>query len=602
LPAGGLSTVQTYVSGNSVTRQGGLLVGLGALWLGLGCQGQISGNRATGQANSGAAGSGIPGGPGTAGTGVTATGGGGSGAAPGAPAVESPSPRLLRQLTLSEYQSTVKDLLHLAAADTSAIPPDVSVAGFTTNVTGAFVNDASMDAYNTVAGALAPKAVAQSYASLVPCATTDTACASTFIDTFGTRAFRRPLTTDEKARYAKLFDATVTGGDFKTGVALAVQAMLVSPYFLFRSELGTDTGGGMFRLTPWETATALSYTFWGTMPDDALFAAARSGALAGKAEIETQARRLLADPRGRARIASFFYEWMESPRAYVATPDMGTYPAIFTGTGGFQSVVDAMRAEEDAFVTNVVFDSSKRFEELFTANYVFANDRLASFYGLPAPGSAAAAKKVMLPAGAARGGLLTLGMFLLGHARTNESSPTQRGHVIRANFLCSDVPPPPPDVDATFHPGTPGKTSRQQIEALTGTGTCAACHTLLNPIGYGLEGFGGDGGERTTDNGEPIDATGVINGFKSKTGAPLTFNGPRELSSILAASDEARRCMAVNFHRYARGYASKGVDVGAVQKLGDDFVAQNLELPELFVRVALQDSFITRRSAEVVER
>jgi hypothetical protein len=534
------------------------------------------------------------------GTGVAGSGAGTAGSA--APAVESPSPRLLRQLTLGEYQSTVKDLLHLTSVDTSAIPPDVSVDGFTTNVTGAFVSDASMDAYATVAASLATKAVAQSYAALVPCTTQDTACATTFIDAFGTRAFRRPLDADEKARYAKLFDATVTGGDFKTGVGLVVQAMLTSPYFLFRSELGTDMGGGVFRLTPWETAASLSYTFWGTMPDDALFASARSGALANRTEIETQARRLLADPRGRARIASFFYEWMESPRAYVATPDMGTYPALFKEAGGFQAVVDAMRAEEDAFVTSVVFDGSKTFQELFTANYVFANDRLASFYGLPAPGSATVPKKVMLPAGANRGGLLTLGMFLLGHARTNESSPTQRGHMIRASLLCSDVPPPPPDVDATFHPGTPGKTARQQIEALTGTGSCAGCHNLMNPIGYGLEGFGGDGAERTTDNGEPVDTTGVINGFKSKTGAALTFSGPRELSSILANSDEARRCLAANFHRFTRGFAAKGLDAGAVQKLGDEFVTQGLDLPELFVRVALQDSFVTRRTAEVVPR
>jgi hypothetical protein len=572
---------------------------LATAWVALGCQGRISGRGGTAPPPAAA---GISGGPGAAGTGGVNPSGGAGTTTPGAPAVESPSPRLLRQLTLGEYQSTVKDLLKLPTADTSAIPPDVVVGGFTTNVTGAFVNDASMDAYASVAAALSTRAVASSYAALVPCTTQDTACSTAFIDAFGTRAFRRPLDADEKARYAKLFDPTITGGDFKTGVGLVIQAMLVSPYFLFRSELGTDMGGGLFHLTPWETATALAYTFWGTMPDDALFASARSGALANKTEIETQARRLLADPRGRARIAGFFYEWMESPRAYVATPDMGTYPALFKDTGGFQAVVDAMRAEEDAFVTNVVFDSSKKFEELFTANYVYANDRLAAFYGLPAPGSATVPKKVMLPAGANRGGLLTLGMFLLGHARTNESSPTQRGHMIRANMLCNDVPPPPPDVDATFHPGTPGKTARQQIEALTGTGTCNTCHTLMNPIGFGLEGFGGDGAERTTDNGEPVDTTGVINGFKSKTGAPLTFNGPRDLSNILADSDDARRCLASNFHRFTRGFAAKGDDFGAVQKLGDEFVAQGLALPELFVRVALQDSFVTRRSAEVVPR
>src|SRR5882724_1648229 len=225
---------------------------------------------------------------------------------------------------------------------------------------------------------------------------------------------------------------SVTGGDFKVGVGLVVQAMLISPYFLFRSELGADNGQGFFALTQYELASALSYTYWGTMPDDALFSAANSGALANKAELETQARRLLADPRGRARIASFFYEWLESPRAYIAAKDMGTYPNLYKGTNGLTGMVDAMRAEEDAFVTNVVFDSTKKFSELFTADYTFANDTLAGYYGLPAPGTGDKASKVALGAGSPRGGLLTMGMFLLGHARTNESSPTQRGHMIRA--------------------------------------------------------------------------------------------------------------------------------------------------------------------------
>jgi hypothetical protein len=578
-------------------RQEVTALGLAGLLLTLGCTGQVLPRPAAGA--SGGAMGGVVGPPtGAGGSSTTSGAGGASAAAP----VESPSPRLLRQLTLGEYQSTVKDLLHLATADTSAVPPDVTVDGFTTNVTGAFVNETSMDAYNSVGTTLGDRAVAEAYAALVPCQTQDAACAATFVEQFGLRAFRRPLTADEKARYGKLFDAALTGGIFKTGVGLVIKSMLISPYFLFRSELGTDVGQGVFHLTPYETATSLSYTFWGTMPDDKLFSSAQSGALANKAELETQARRLLADPRGRARIASFFYEWMESPRAYVATPDPGTYPGLFKDASGINGIVNAMRAEEDAFITNVVFDSSRKFSELFTADYTFVTDPLAAFYGLPAPGSTTVPRKVALAAGSARGGLLTMGMFLLGHARTNESSPTQRGHMIRANILCSDVPPPPPNVDATFHPGTPGKTAREQIEALTGTGTCAACHTLMNPIGYGLEGFGGDGAQRTMDNGEAVDTTGVINGFSSKTGAPLTFNGPRELSSILAQSDDARRCLAANFHRYARGFASKGVDVGAVEKLGQDFVMQDLELPELFVRVALQDSFVMRRSAEVLAR
>lgn len=566
--------------------------GLSVVLLATGCTGRIS------AAGAGPGGSASPGPGSGAASGV---GGGAGGATSLANPVESPSPRLLRQLTVLEYQNTTADLLHLANIDTSAIPPDVAVDGFTTNVTASFVSDTSMDAYNSTAGTLGDRAVAESLAALVPCTTQDMTCAATFVDAFGLRAFRRPLSADEHTRTLGLFDASLTGGDFKTGVALVIKSMLVSPYFLFRSELGTDMGNGTFKLTPYETATALAYTYWGTMPDAALFASAQSGALANKTEIETQARRLLADPRGRTRVASFFYEWMDSPRAYDTTKDMGTYPDFFATPGGSAALVDAMRAEEDAFVANVVFDSTKKFDELFSANYVYVNDLLAKYYGLQPPG-ATTTQKVMLPAGAARGGLLTLGMFLVGHARTNESSPTQRGHMIRANILCSDVPPPPPNVNATFSPGTPGVTAREQIEALTGSGVCVTCHTLMNPIGFGLEDFGGDGVERATDNGEKVDTTGVINGFQSASGAPLTFDGPRQLSAILAASDDAKKCFATNYHRYTRGYLASGVDQGAVDKLSQAFVSQNLDLPELFVQVALQDSFVLRRSAEVVAR
>ncbi|HWZ88313.1 MAG TPA: DUF1592 domain-containing protein, partial [Polyangiaceae bacterium] len=315
-----------------------------------GCTAEISGNLGTSGASKG--------------DGTQATSGAGTNATP---AVESPSPRLLRQLTLSEYGNTITELLHLTNPDTTAIPPDVTVDGYTTNVTGTFVTQAYMDAYSSVGSALADRAVTESYSALVPCQTQDSACAASFVDAFGLRAFRRPLSVDEETRYGKLFDASVTGGDFKTGVGLVIKAMLISPYFLFRSELGQDGGQGNFLLTPYETASALSYTYWGTMPDDALFASAKSGALTKATEVEAQARRLLADARGRSRIASFFYEWLESPRAYIAAKDMGTYPNLYSGPSGFTGIVDAMRAEEDAFVTHVVFDSTKKFSELFTA-------------------------------------------------------------------------------------------------------------------------------------------------------------------------------------------------------------------------------------------
>src|SRR5689334_17008919 len=157
---------------------------------------------------------------------------------------EQPSPRVLRQLTRSEYQQTVSDLLALPNPDITAIPPDREVRGFSNNITVAFVDEQHLDAYSTVAGSLATHAIAEAYGNLVPCATEDDACAASFIDGFGLRAFRRPLTDAEKSRYLGLFAPAITGGQFKTGVELTIRSLLISPSFLFRSELGQDSGQG----------------------------------------------------------------------------------------------------------------------------------------------------------------------------------------------------------------------------------------------------------------------------------------------------------------------------------------------------------------------
>ena len=561
----------------------GLLV---AMLAAVGCTGEVTGHL-------GSTGPGGPAAGGSAGSGNTV---GPENVAPDC-TDESPSPRILRQLTRSEYQRTVADLLSLGNPDVTAIPPDREVRGFTNNVTAAFVDEQHLDAYASTATALAARAITDAYAALVPCATQDNACAAQFIDVFGQRAFRRPLVDAEKARYLAIFDAAITGGDFKKGVELTVRSLLISPSFLFRSELGRDDGQGHFELTPYETASALSYTFWGSMPDAPLFAAAASGALANKAEIEAQAKRLLADQRGRATVAQFFYEWLEAPRAYVASKDVASFPKLAV-QGAVDTIRSAMREEQDSFVTHVVFDSTRRFDELFNATYTFANASLADYYGLSSAGLGATTQKVELGAGSARGGLLTLGMFLFGHARTTASSPTQRGHMIRANLLCEDIPPPPPDVDTAVTPSTPGRTTREQILALTSTGSCPACHTLQDPIGFGLEGFDGAAVYRTADNGVPIDASGDIKGVLGPQGEELKFNGSRELSNIVGQNPKARSCFTTNYYRFARGYDAKGVDTCAVNKLKNDFIGSDLELPELFVRLALQDSFTTRRSVE----
>jgi len=131
---------------------------------------------------------------------------------------------------------------------------------------------------------------------------------------------------------------------------------------------------------------------------------------------------------------------------------------------------------------------------------------------------------------------------------------------------------------------------------------CQSCHTLMDPIGFGLENFDSVGEFRTTDNGQPVDATGNVKGMTTASGGPVNFNGPRELSSIISASPQAQGCLATNYYRYARGFDAQGVDSCAVNILKQTFTKGDIDLPTFFVQLALQDSFITRRSAEVLEK
>src|SRR5690606_24087379 len=228
------------------------------------------------------------------------------------------------------------------------------------------------------------------------------------------RALRRPLTGEEVELYVELFDPEATDGDFYEGVRLVVRSLLMAPELLYRSELGEPTADGLYRLTPHETAAALSYGLWGTMPDEELLDAAESGVLDDPEGLEAQARRLLEHPRGRAQVDQFFTQWLGTGALLLANKDPQIYP------GFTPDIREAMAAEQRAFVEHVMFEGSATLQELLQADYVMVDDTLAAFYGLPLPGSDVPVR-VELPEGSDRGGLLTLGAVLASHAHPNES-------------------------------------------------------------------------------------------------------------------------------------------------------------------------------------
>jgi hypothetical protein len=534
-------------------------------------------------------------GAGGAGSGSMSTGSGGpggsigptgtGGAPPSCSAADPAGPQALRLMTRWEYAATVADLLGVAAPNVEPIPGSGSVNGFDNDAAGGVVTDRHLDAYVTLSKDLVDQALAANHAALVPCATAG--CDRQLIVSFGRKAFRRPVTDDEITRYLALFSADLTQGTFDEGAKLVLRSMLISPSFLYRSEIGQKGADGNFTLSPFELATALSYTFWGTAPDAALAQAADQGKLSTAAEIEAQARRLLADPKSRQELAHFFGQWLGTSEVVNTNKDKGTFPNFST------DIAKSMAAEEAAFVEHVVFDATGKFGELFTAPYVFVDQPLAQFYGIT--GAAATLGLVSVGPDSHRGGLLTLGSVLASHAHAMDSSPIKRGVFVRRRLLCQSLPDPPPNIDTTPPPLDPTKTTRDRFAAHTSNAACKQCHQYIDGIGFGFEDYDGVGAFRTTENGTPIDISGSVLGLETGSMSATPFQGPAELAQLLAKSATAEACAATQYFRYTRGFQESNADACAVVHLQQAFADKGLDFKELMVAAVLGDSFRVRR-------
>jgi hypothetical protein len=509
---------------------------------------------------------------------------------------ERPGPRRLRLLTRSEYAATVADLLFIPTPQVDNLPVESVVDGFTNNAQAQVVTSRHLDEYLATGERLAVQALqmSQTKGRLVPCAGAP-GCDRTFVTAFGRRAFRRPLTADELQRYTYLFAPSITGAGaaaFDKGVELALRAMLASPNFLYRSEVGEKASDGTFKLTPFEIATAMSYLLIGSTPDDQLLDAAQNGQLAAAQGqgIDQQARRLLASPRARPAIAAFFRQWLGIDGFLFTNKDTAVYPT-FT-----EDIRKAMADEADTFVAEVVLAGKGTFPELFQAEYLYAADPLVRFYGLPGTGSPQPAR-VAVSGGAARqrGGLLTLGALLGSHAHSNETSPVRRGVFVRHQLLCEALPPPPQNLNI-MPPGLdPSLTTRVRFSRHSSDPACAECHKLIDPVGFGFERYDGVGAYRTVEEGMPVDSSGEVIGLESLDASTSDrFDGPTQLGALIAGSPNAQACFARQLFRYARGGENGAADGCAIKKLQEAFVAGGLDIDQLFIEVLKQRSFTVR--------
>jgi hypothetical protein len=500
------------------------------------------------------------------------------GASPGSCGAPTVGPWLLRRLNRREYENTVRDLLGVPVGD--QLPTDGAADGFDTSASGLEPSSALIEGYMAAAEKVA---VALDVAKLVPCdvaAMGAAACASRFVTEVGRRAYRRPLDPAEVTPLTGLFArVTAAGRSVTEAQRLVLRALLQSPQFLYHAETSAAVGAqGVRPVSPHELASRLSYFLWGSMPDAELLAAADAKRLGTPDEVDRQARRLLADPKARATVASFHAQWLGYERVDGLPKDAALFPS-------FASVRPMLREETRRFVDHVFFEADATVERLLGADYSFVNRALAKFYGLAAPTTDAFEKTTF--GGAQRAGLLTQASLLATLAHANRTSPTERGAFVRARLLCLDLPPPPPDAGA-LPEVTTGVTVRQRLAQHATNPACAACHRLTDPIGLGLEAYDAAGAFRSSEGGRAVDVSGELIGAEDASGS---FTGGVELGRRLARSQIAGRCVAAQWFEFAHGRRDTPEDACSLQTAARRLADAGGDMRELLVAIARSDSF-----------
>ena len=456
--------------------------------------------------------------------------------------------RMLRRLSEAEYNNTLIEAFGADAKSWQNIQfvGDIRQAGaYSTYSAALSVNQpwmsALVDATFDRARALLTGSQAASLL-VAPCsmAAIDAACATAVVKNYGYRLFRRPVTDSEISDYVGLFSQGISTLQMTPADALAgtLAALMQSPNALYIQELGQAAAGG-FKLSGYELASILAYGLTGTAPSKALLDSAGMGALDTSAGIAAATQALVASPQGQAHMSTFFLQWL----AYDGAPYAAKDPAVYTLPN---PVATAMVTETKQLVDKT-YQSGGSLTDLLTSPNTYVNLSLAKFYGWSSAGLTDTDFTLQQrPAGKGIG-ILAQGGFLARLGTPNSSSPTQRGLFILRQLVCGDVPPPPADVPVIPAP-VANSTTRQRYEKQHAAGSCGACHTHIDQIGFGLENFDGVGAYRTIEAGQPIDSSGYIEDLNH-----TTFNGPEELARKLAAAPEVSQCLAAQMTAYVLG-------------------------------------------------
>jgi len=522
------------------------------------------------------------------------SGGGASGAggnigktacqASGSP-VSVPSP--LQRLSRSEYTQSTNDLLNDKRSVGQSLPVDDDSGDLGSGARSLIVTSDWLNQAMQAAEDLASTAI-KSVTTLAPCAagSADDACARSFITSFGKRAYRRPVTPDEITGLMGIYAMGKANADYSHGIELVIRAVLLSPAFLYKVELGVpgSARNGILRLTPYEVATRLSFMLWGTTPGDDLLTLADAGTLTSGSTLRDQAKKMMQDPRAREPLIGLHQRWL----GVDGMADVSRDPMVYPTFG--PAMMASMQAEAHDFLNDVIWNKGATLDTLFTSTSTVADATVAALYaGQDGAGPGGTPAPLMLNP-MQRSGALTLPALIATHTFADESEPVHRGKFVRERLLCTTLPDPPANVMATPPVSIPGVSIRDRFAQHSSQPACQGCHALMDPIGFGFEHYDGLGRWRDMEQGKPVDATGTITMSMDVNGA---FNGIPDLAHKLLGSEQVHDCVVSTFVAMTRG-AETAADACLLSQVRSEFDAAKSDVRSILIAIAGSDSFLTR--------
>ena len=387
-----------------------------------------------------------------------------------------------------------------------------------------------------------------------------------FCRKFVERAFRRPLTDQQRAFFVdRHFDAP---GDLTATVKKVLLLALKSPRFLYR-----DLGGGAF--DGHDVAARLSFCLWDSIPDEPLWEAAASGQLSTREQVAGQAERMLADPRARTKLREFLHQWLKVDQVDELRKDASLFPEFN------EAVVADLRTSLDLFLDDVIWSEASDFRQLFLADYLYLNGRLAGLYGAKLLPEAPFQRAAVDPG--QRAGIVSHPFLMARFAYHATSSPIHRGVFVVRSLLGRQLRPPPEAVAPLSPELHPEMTTRERVTLQTSPASCTTCHAIINPLGFPLEHYDALGRYRGEEKGRPIDDAGY---YQSLAGHRVEVRGARELAMFLAGSEETQAAFVEQVFHYLVKQPIRAFGTERPEQLRQSFTANGFNVRRLLIEIA----------------